>query len=325
VAPALARDRSNSTASIQRYLSIVAVGGTVLLMAVALAGANAADRDPYVTRLFLALAAVGWGLLIAAFPFQLWLIPLCREGNRLAVAVLLTMTRPLGMAVLLGTFVTLPWATADSKLLEPLLWGGAVAAVAAALLALAEENELGRLSYLAVADVGVMLAGVATATPPGYAGVALALVSHALALALLVAGSVLWEKQRDSAARGWRWAGLCGIGIGVLALIGAPPASGFPGRWLIYEAVWAVNQGAAVALFGGALLMAIGALRLGRQLVVAGSARTDGATAPAGAMAWLAAGVVTGGALVLAIGVYPAPLVETVVAAINGLEGMAPW
>jgi formate hydrogenlyase subunit 3/multisubunit Na+/H+ antiporter MnhD subunit len=336
--PALLGERGPDAPGVQRYLTVVILGGATLLLALALADLYRASQDDYLRRLVVALLTVGWGLLLGAFPFHFWLPRLCRAVSDSHAAALLGTVRPSSLAILLATFAATPWILAEPAPLAPLAIGGAIAALGCALLSLAQRPPLVRLAYLATADVASILVGIATGSSLGFAGALLATINHTLAMILLPASLALLalgaRRHPIPRERRARWIGWIGIAAGLLALLGAPLGSGFLGRWMIYQSAWSTNPLVVVVLLASSALMLVGALRLLRGLEasmpIAGSAplvgddeeevnrlRTeDGA---------LTLTVVFGIAAVLAIGVYPAPLVDTVLGAMAELGTLPPW
>ena len=327
--PALVGEHGAGSPSVQRYVTAVVVGGTALLLTLGLADRYRTGHDPYLTRPVLALAVVGWGLLLAGFPFHFWLPPLCRGRSTFVAVTALAIVRPLGLGVFLGMFATLPWLLSDARSSLLLVAGGVAAALGSAVLSLSERHPLARLAYLSTADVGYILVGVATSSAPGFAGALLASMSHTLAMLLVPASLAL--RNCCGANIGWgrrshamRQIGTAGLAMGIVAVVAAPPGSGFVGRWMIYEAAWATSPISVAALLAASAVTLLSALRLGRELdlppIAGGSRGSAGTTALA-----LALSVALGGALVLAIGLYPAPLVDAVTTAVGELSGVPAW
>lgn len=326
--PALVAERQVEAPSVQRYITAVVVGGTVLLLALGMADRYRTGHDSYLLKLILALVAVGWGLLVAGFPFQFWLPSICRGISVLGAMIVLAVVRPLGLGVFLGMLAALPWLLSDPRSPLALSAAGAAAALAGAALSLLERRPLARLAYLATADVGYILVGLAAGSALGLAGAMLGTINHTLAM-LLVTASLALRHRNTAGDRGnvARRIGTAGLGLGMLALLAAPPGSGFLGRWMIYQVAWATSPIVVVVLLIASATALLSVLRFGQEppvsMIAGGS--TDSYDDQGSGARVLMLSVACGGALVLAIGIYPAPLVNAVIAAAAEFGGMPAW
>lgn len=326
---ALHRDHSDDQVSIHRYLAAVVVGAMAILVALALADLYGSGHDPVEKKLTLAIAAVGWGLLLGAFPFQFWLLPVCRTASAFRATILLAVIRPLGLAVVLGTLAALPWLLSETRALGTLIVGGTAAAFICAGLSLSQRHPLARLAYLATADVAFILTGSATGSEIGFSGAVCATISHTMVMVIFPASLSLLQNGGSVSMLGKivtdaRRVGRAGIAVGTLALVGMPLSSGFVGRWLILQALWPVNPTAVVVLLLAGGLVLVSAIGLGYSTLGSGaSVKPESARIPHAHS--LAAIVAVSGLLVLALGIYPAPVIDTIVNTLAELGGMPSW
>lgn len=125
-----------------------------------------------------------------------------------------------------------------------LAWVGAATAFGMTLLAAFQEDAKKLLAYSSVGQVGYIVVGLAVLTPLGWSAALYHTVHHLLFKALLflaVAGVIHRTGTRTMREMG----GLIkkmpisfiSVLIGIIALSGVPPLSGFAGKWLLYNAL----------------------------------------------------------------------------------------
>ena len=125
-----------------------------------------------------------------------------------------------------------------------LAWIGGITALAMALMAALQEDAKKLLAYSSVGQVAYIVCGFAVMTPLGWTAALYLTVNHFLFKALLflaIAGVIYRTGTRTLYELG----GLIkkmpftygSVLIGIIAVSGVPPLSGFVGKWLIYEAM----------------------------------------------------------------------------------------
>jgi NADH-quinone oxidoreductase subunit M len=303
------RDRSLSLMNMQHPLIAVVVGGTLLYMALALSGQFQTTHDLVLVRLILALFSAGLGLLVGSFPFQLWLLPLCRDLSWARLLMVTALLRPLGSALLVCVIVSAPWLLSDDRSSSMLVVAGSCAALACAALSLAQTDLVDRLVYVATADLGFVLVGAFSGTRIGLLAALLVIVNHAISMVLLVGGLALADQTRSSGLKMVRALPIASMLIGALALIGSPPTSGFPGRLAIYQATWDKNTFVVVLLTVATALMTLSLLHGGLAYARARTKPSSNVTTcrvPRLPFAGLAVVM----AVVLGIGLHPDPLMQ---------------
>ncbi len=125
-----------------------------------------------------------------------------------------------------------------------LAWVGGITAFAMALLAAIQEDAKRLLAFSSVGQVAYIVVAFAIATPLGWTAALYLTLNHFLFKALLflaVAGVI----YRAGTGTFYKLGGLIkrmpfsfvSVLIGIIAVSGVPPLSGFVGKWLIYEAL----------------------------------------------------------------------------------------
>jgi multicomponent Na+:H+ antiporter subunit D len=191
---------------------------------------------------------VALGLLIAGFatkaglvPFHGWLADAHTAAPGPVSALFSGLMVNLGV-VAIGRLVFQVYGAARTPVLGLLMTVGLISAVAGALLALAQDDLKRLLAYDTVAQVGIMITGLATGAAAGIAGATYHLVNHALfkGLLFLCAGAIV---HRTGATRLSEMGGLArrmpvvaaAFVLGVLSIAGIPPFNGYISLSLIYQ------------------------------------------------------------------------------------------
>src|SRR5258706_4000621 len=217
------RDRPADAAAAMRSFVVARIGDTALLLAIIwwlatfrtvdmaeglLPAVGATARDDSVGMAFSLLVIVAALARSAQLPFHMWLPDTTRAP--VAASALLHSSVAAGGVVLLlrlGPFLH-PSALASAAAI------GAITAIVAAVVALAQDRRSSMLAWSTISQVGLMF--VAAATGAAFAAVLL-LITHAAAKAALILG-------QD--ARGSRIAAVA-VASGTVALAAVPPAAGF--------------------------------------------------------------------------------------------------
>ncbi len=247
----------------QRYLLVTLLAVPLLLAAAwladqpaaALAGAgNAAEAGvaavapaagQELARRALLPAALGFGLLLAAFPFGTWMPALAAEAPPLVSAFVFTVGQGMALYLAISFAAAHPGLAQDSAVMGVVQLVGLGMAASGGLMA-AVQRDLGRLmGYAALADLGVLLLALASG---GSQRLELALlhgVNRSVSITLMAAAlSIVRHRAATS-----RFRGLGGVArrlpvatggliLGGLALGGFPLTAGFPTRWAISRTVW---------------------------------------------------------------------------------------
>jgi len=227
---------------------------------------------PFVKGAFVAVF-VAAAILLAIAPLHGALAELVAEAPIGAAIAVAAAGQALGTLVLVRFGVQLlpegvRWAS-------PALAGlGAASVVWGALAALGESDLRRVIARASAAHAGIILLGIAAATPQGLAGAIAHTASRGLVVAMaLVAASVLHERVRVTALD--RLGGLLTemphfgalATLALLAAVGVPGAVSFPTAWLaIGGALPGHRVAAAIAALGSALLVLAMAVTVRRAM-----------------------------------------------------------
>jgi len=151
-----------------------------------------------------------------------------------------------GLAAVVARIAVPTLATAAGSLSAAHLlgWLGGLTAFGMTLLAVFQEDMKKLLAYSSVGQVGYVVLAMALMTPLGWTAALYYAVNHFLFKGLLflaVAGVIYRTGVRTFADVGGLIrrmpASFIAVLIGIIALAGVPPLSGFAGKWLLYEAL----------------------------------------------------------------------------------------
>jgi formate hydrogenlyase subunit 3/multisubunit Na+/H+ antiporter MnhD subunit len=278
------RERSAPVRGAQRYLVVVLLAVPLILGAIWMSDQSALEpARPALARTALLPAALGFGLLLAAVPFSMWLPALTVDAPPLVSAFVLTICQ--GMAIyLMMAFLNsnpaagnVPAVPATAQLVGLLMasGGGVMAAV---------QRDWGRLfGYAALGSLGYFLLAWGTGTSRSLTLALLDMVNRAAAITLMAA-SLAIVRQRAAVDEFGNLRGVArrlpvataGLVLGGLALAGFPFTAGFPTHWAVSRAIasgeWAWIDvlpawSAGLILLAGSVGIVIGVLRgLGAML-----------------------------------------------------------
>lgn len=204
------------------------------------------------------LLALGFGLLLAVVPFNLWLGPLADELPLLSVAFLVGVAQPIGLWLIFQQMDAVPWLVAKSPMLQILLYGGMITIPIGAILALGERRSGRWLAWLSLISLGNALIGLGLGTKLGLSGAVLAMFNRAVGATLIAGGISLLRHHLE---RRWQIVGALALGAGGFALAGIPPLLGFAARYSIYNDLFTSNSGAVMILLAANALAVLATLR----------------------------------------------------------------
>lgn len=255
--------RNRSAEAAYRHFAFVALGGSLGLAALALAGTLPRDQPPVTFVLLVVILVLAFALKLAAIPFHTHAALLATEVPAAALGLYFGVLVPLtfvAFAEILTLSGLLPAIVQLSKVQDLLLAIGITSALGGAFLATG-STELRRVAaYSVIANLGQALVGIATLSGPGIVGaIAIALVSGAGATQQLLAAGAIERRsgvERPNAATA-PLASLAFV-IGGFAMIGAPPLLAFPGHFFVELIAFSYSGvlGAALVLSTLGLLFA---------------------------------------------------------------------
>lgn len=195
--------------------------------------------------LVLALLGLGFLTKAGAFGLHVWLPGAYAEADDDFSAMLAAV---FGKATLFGLFITVMSLGVKGGgtdiVMYVLGWIGLLTAFFGAMMAIFQEDLKKTLAYSSMGQVGYMVTALATGSHLGWVAAGYLSVNHLLfkgLLFLVAAGIVLRVGQREM----YRMGGLIsnmpvsffGMMIGIIALSGVPPLTGFGGKWLMLNAL----------------------------------------------------------------------------------------
>ncbi len=309
--------------------------GTMEFSAVAgLLSGGEGGRSPYILAGTVLIIA-GAGFKLSVVPFHMWTPDIYQGAPAPVTAYLATVSKGCVIAVFLRFFAGFDLAANPGLF----LCLGAVAAasmVAGNLLALLQNNIKRILAYSSIAHFGYLLVAFLAGGQLGAAAVTFYLVTY-FAAALAAFGVVGYLSPTDREAdsvddyRGlfWRRPGPAGLlSIALFSLVGLPLTAGFMGKFFL------IGAGTSAELWGLLILLAvssaIGLYYYLRIVVAMYSSEIDderkykGAAAAAVPPFAASVGAVLAvlAVLLVAIGVYPEPVVAFIQTIVESLPGI---
>jgi formate hydrogenlyase subunit 3/multisubunit Na+/H+ antiporter MnhD subunit len=251
------------------YLILSSLGGIALLFGFLLADLQRLNPGGLVTIPFVvAMLSVGFAMQWGVAPLHFWL-PNAFQRAGPAAALAVCVVGPATLGLLIQGLSALPQLVSDETVDRYLIFGGLLTAVLGAAASLAPAKLRRTLGYVLVADLGFILAGVATFSRIGLAGAALHMAHRSLTALLLLSAATELEQVDRAAAEEERpapylWATVL---IGTLSLVGIPPLGGFAANWAVYQALALSDWRLAITLAASsvvcliAVLSALGRLR----------------------------------------------------------------
>ncbi len=340
---------SRSTEAGMKFLLLSAMSSAVLLYGMALVygftgtthlsgifeqlGAALDPSIPFGSYgLFLGVVMVvaGFGFKISAVPFQMW-VPDVYEGAPTPITAYLSVaSKAAGFAVILRVFyvafgeISLDWSGLFAVL-------SALSMTVGNLVAIAQRNIKRLLAYSTIAHAGYLLAGVAAIAERvpagessiGPSGVLFYLVAYAFTnlaafFAVIAIVNRTGSEMISSFAGMGRRAPFLAIvlAFSMISLLGIPPTAGFMGKLYVFSA--AIKADLAWLVVVGVLNSAVSAyyyLRVIRVMFMSDPEDEEGVSvAPAAALALYLTGLG-----ILALGVFPGPLMDVVERAAEAL------
>jgi formate hydrogenlyase subunit 3/multisubunit Na+/H+ antiporter MnhD subunit len=246
------------------YIAFSVGGAFFLLAAVALGqaqvqswGYDLMNGLIHHRSLFFALASVAFLVKMGAMGLHLWLPSSYTEAPDDVTPVLSAVLSKAGVMGLLILLLSFGAPVVYRINLATLLgWLGILTAFGATLVAIFQEDAKKLLAYSSMGQIGYIMVGFTTLSHLGWVSALYHTANHFLFKGLLflaVAGVVYRVKTRNMYEMG----GLIkrmpfsyfSVMIGIIAMSGVPPLTGFGSKWLLYEAMiergWYLQTGIA--------------------------------------------------------------------------------
>ncbi|MEJ2748184.1 MAG: hypothetical protein P8183_09800 [Anaerolineae bacterium] len=258
-------DRAGRTQGAWRYVLLMTLAVALLLVG----GWMADTAQTALHEMAGRLLVLAFLIMLAGFPFHIWLQPVVTAVPGLALVVVM------GVGQLVLTIFLYDWLDAYAWL-SPIphfqmmvQWSALFTAVLAGVLALTARDLLRLLGSLLLLDTAVSAALLSVPVPGGRETAVLLLVARLVSLVLAAAGSQVFFPHPDAPDAAARWTVLSAFAgaYGFVSLLGFPFTPGFLGRWTAVTLI-AGQTGITPWLPIGILLaMGGGILGLWRQVV----------------------------------------------------------
>lgn len=229
----------------QRYLVVTMLAVPFLLSAAWFKGqALLYPENGDLIRYALLSAGLGFGLLLASFPFSTWMPPIATEAPPVAAGFALTVGQTMALFVGLSFWRDI-LSSSDVSVLTVIRLAGLVMGCAGGIMA-AVQHDFGHLmGYAAVSDLGYLLMALGLGGSQGPTLALLHGVNRAVALTLFAAALSI-VRQQTATDQFTRLQGMgrrlpiatVGLMLGGMALAGFPGTAGFPTHWAISRATW---------------------------------------------------------------------------------------
>lgn len=271
-----------------------------------------------------ALIAAGLSIKAALFPLHGWLpdayvfSPAPAAGF---IAAVMAKVSAYALLRLLGE--TLSEIPAGARALEAMLWLGVLGVVAGGAMAVAQRDAPRMLAWSSVSAMGTILLAVGMDSPLAWTAALFHVVAHAVSKGCLFLGAGALAEAHGSGHRDtWRGLGVeapwtaIALTVAAFSMIGLPPTAGFASKYLLLSASLAeggvTGAVAFAALVLSSLLAAVYFLRVLEGVWFRPRPRFEEPPPRPLLPRSLAAPVAALAALVLALGIFAAPLEERI-------------
>lgn len=251
VAMVIQADRAGSTLAALRSLVLGTVATCLLLVAGWMMGSNQATFLTPIWQLWL----LGLVILLAGFPFHIWVRPVITESPSLVPAVVFGLVHFAVAAFSLSLWQESPWLQQNAQFGLLARGMGAATVGAAALLAFNAGGFSRLLAYILLADIGATIMMLPVGGTAGQDAFLSILLLRFISLTLAGTGLGLLRSQMP--ADSFQMAGRLGQrspwGVflfiyGLMSLAGLPLTPGYGGRWKVIGLVAAQSPWLAALL-----------------------------------------------------------------------------
>lgn len=254
--------QSSSVRGAQRYLVVTLLAVPFLLIAgwfvdqsnlyfqdvEGLAGGSWAMAEVLsqaMARRALLPAGIGFGLLLAAFPFGTWMPAVAADAPPLVAAFVFTAGQSMALYLALSFVGLEPALLSGATTLTIVQLAGLVMAASGGVMA-AVQRDFGRLfGYAALSDLGILLLGLSSGGSQGLGLAFLHGINRSVSIALVATAlAVLRHRATKDRFDGVRGMGrqlpvaTVGLLLGGLALAGFPFTAGFATHWAVRLSTW---------------------------------------------------------------------------------------
>ena len=211
---------------------------------------------------------IGFSIKVAFFPLHLWLPDAYTESPAVVTILIATATSKVtvyAMIRVIFSVFTTQYITESFPVTEVILIIAAIAIIAGAVLAIAQDNLKRMFAYSSISQMGYIMFAIGVANQVALEGGLLHIMAHAVMKGCLfmVAGMIIYRtgfttiKQLSGLSRTMPVA-CAAFALAGASMIGIPPTIGFMSKYyLVLGAVEAGQYLAAAVLLAGSLLAAV--------------------------------------------------------------------
>lgn len=202
-----------------------------------------ADVSNYVTLIF-SLLVIGFMTKTASLGLHIWLPGAHAEAESDVSPMVSAILLKAGVFGIMILMIAMGHSPEASNVAYVLGWLGALTALVGNLAAAFQEDAKRLLAYSSISQLGYILFGLAMMSHLGWMTAMVYSINHFMykAILFLTIGAVVLKVGTHSM---YKMGGLIknmplafiAVLIGIIALSGIPPLSGFAGKWLFYNAV----------------------------------------------------------------------------------------
>ncbi len=271
----------------QRYLLVILLAVPLLLAAAWLVGQSPLGADSAeMAGAALLPAALGFGLLLAVFPFGTWMPALAADAPPIVTAFVFTVAQVMAIYLAVVFLRDAPWPLDDRGTLDVVQLAGLVMVASGGLMAAVQRDWRRLFGYAALSDAGYILLAFGIGGSQGLALALLHAFGRSLSITLMAAAlAILQHRTTTTVFSGLGGVArrlpiaLLGLMLGGMALAGFPITAGFPTHWAIARAASSDRWLWAVILVASSSGIVIGMLR-GLRSMLGSDPRDDIARQP---------------------------------------------
>lgn len=263
-------DRAGSTLTSLRYL-ILAVMALPMVLAVSwLLQSGQPTANSWASLLML----LAFLILLAAFPFQIWIGPTITESRSLVPYVVFGLAQIVIVLFCLKLITLAPGIYGNARFLEILRISGALTIIAGAILILLAPSLDRLIGYLLLIDIGATamtfgLGGKAGLELTGYLvlnrSIGLVIAGFGLGLIRFRIPDLQDRTRNGGKLTGLAWQSPLGLALfiyGGLSLAGLPLTPGFAGHWALVTLVGARQSWQAIVLIIALITSLFGVVKM---------------------------------------------------------------
>ncbi|HPQ94840.1 MAG: NADH-quinone oxidoreductase subunit F [Thiothrix sp.] len=238
---------------------VFSLGGAFLIMAGFAIAAQGAPEFPLTALAEVATAYAPWVFVLLAIGFMtktaavgvhIWLPGAHAEAETDVSPMVSGILLKAGLFGLFMLLITMgKQQLYGVELTHVLLWIGALSALIGNLIAIFQEDAKRLLAYSSIGQMGYAVFGLALMNHLGWLMALMFVINHYIYKSMLFL-SVGGVAKRTGTRLMYRMGGLItlmplsfiAVLVGIIAMSGVPPLSGFGGRWVLYNAIMTTEQ-----------------------------------------------------------------------------------